>query len=158
MTSSANGAKTFAMNEATHILELMEKLLSMDKEASPSDFYSLESELYSHFTNISGLIEALNAIGDDDTKNMVKELEEKKKILLKLRQTEDAPTVGLEDNDSQVNGADVEKLKDMDELDDIDSVNKKEAKSGSMFNSSFIYAAIVVIILVITWIYFSRSD
>ena len=42
---TTNGAKTFAMKEANHILELMEKLLSMDKESSPSDYYSLESEL-----------------------------------------------------------------------------------------------------------------
>ena len=158
--STANGAKSFAMKEASHILELMEKLLSMDKESSPSDYFSLESELYSHFTNISGLIEALNAIGDDDTKNMVQQLEEKKKILLKIRQTEDSPTVGLDEIDPQENPADVESLKNIDDLADVsqEKGNKKGQNQGSMFNSAFLYAACIVIILVITWIYFSRSD
>ena len=155
---TTNGAKTFAMNEATHILELMEKLLSMDKEKSPTDYYSLESELYSHFTNISGLLQALQAIGDDETKKMVEELEEKKKILMRIRENENQKN---DIEDSAIDNIGMENLNSIENLDEVNnetSLDQNETERTPFCNSSMIYAAFILVILVIAWMYFNKTD
>ena len=149
---STNGAKTFAMNEASHILGLMDKLLGIDKENFPNEYYSLESELFSHFTNISGLMSALQSINDDDTRKMIEQLEEKKAFLMNIRKKDEK-----ESNEEDINEIDL--IEGNNELDDVSSQNLNEnfSNQGTEFNKSFYYALCVVGVLVITWLYFSSE-
>ena len=88
---------------------------------------------------------------------MVETLEEKKIILMRLRQTTEQQNVDLDEIDPSNNIIDMETLGNI-QNEDLDKEGNDENAKPSIFNSSFVYAICVIVILVVTWIYFSKTN
>ena len=156
---SSNGAKAFAMNEGKHILELMEKLLSMSKDSSSTEYYTLESELYSHFMNINGLLEALKAIGDEETTKMINDLNEQKSVLMKLRKEEQKQPNSSELIDNEAGSDDVmPEDVEMPDLSTMNEIGNVENVKKSSVSTSLIYSICIIVIIAVAWMYFANSD
>lgn len=145
-------SRSFAIKEATHVIDLVDKLVKAKESGNLPEYFSLDSELYSHFTNISGLLSALKSCNDEESNKIVQELEKSKEIFLNFRKSEGLPGIAdKKEKQEYVLKDDISKLPGIgDGLNELDG----ESNNSSISKPKIIVIAAGISIVVIAAIFF----
>ena len=156
MEKNNSGSKNLAMNEANHVLDLMKQLKTFSTNSN--EFNDLESELFSHFSNISGLINTLKVINDEETNLMIQSLEKNKETFFEIRKIENN-SEKIDNNVPLANGSFLNELNDVDPMNQHEPLTHIENPSQIKddFCSSIIVAIFICILIAVGWGYFSRE-
>lgn len=146
---TSDGAKTFAMNEGKHIIELMNKLIETNKETQSNEYNALVSELSSHFNNISGLFTALETFHDQESIDMMNTLKQLKENLDNIK-NQDNNEIDNEDSDTDNFIDSEENPINMEESSEID-LNPPAAPVNSKY--TYFVSFLIIVGLSYMWFY-----
>jgi len=156
-------SKKLAMSEAQHVLGLMKELDLKQLNGKSSELYDIDSELFSQFNSIGSLISTLESIGDDESKEIIVELEKQKQSYFSYRNSKGLKEVVLPfvNNDSLklVETNDNDDLKDIGALqsEELFQENENHGTIKDDFCTSIFVAVFICMIIAIGWGYFFRD-
>ncbi|EAX95297.1 hypothetical protein TVAG_270880 [Trichomonas vaginalis G3] len=142
---SMDNARNFAMKEASHIIELSEKVEKIENIDTSNEYHILVAELRSHFNNINGLLSALKSFDDDESKQMIEKLNQAKE---KLEEVEVNSPLESEDDfiDQNLMSSDVD-------LEIDGAITNNNNKQVKRYNFSIVITVIICFIGCIIWFF-----